>query len=162
MAPNCRASRRSLPAGGDCAERVAAETRAEAPPMRAVRARSRRLKKEEPGSDMTHQLIRQAATDKVDDFEFVVLCYLRGRPRGTGDDGTVVLDGDAILFEAQRGEEILDGCGNRQIEGARLAVDDEVHLLQGTRCSGPLSCGGVRHGLRNRLKLSMRLQIATG
>lgn len=81
-------------------------------------------------SNMGTNLIQVTAADKVHDLKRVAIGNLGRCPGGARDDGAVVFDSDAVLFQAKRGEQILHGCSGCEIRKfARLAVDDEVHAL---------------------------------
>jgi len=53
----------------------------------------------------------RSAADEVDDFEFVSGADAGGGPVVTADDGAVLLDGYAITFEFECGNEIRDSGG---------------------------------------------------
>ena len=71
-----------------------------------------------------------AAADEVYDFETVAVSERCSGPGIARDNFAVVLDGDAVLFEGEGGEKIIEsGTGREVREIPRLAVDEEVHAL---------------------------------
>jgi hypothetical protein len=74
-----------------------------------------------------------AAADKMDDLKAVAVGDLGGGPGSAGNDGAVVLDGDAILLQTEGSEQVVHGRFGRKVrELALLSVDDTVHVLRVT------------------------------
>jgi len=67
---------------------------------------------------------KAAATDEVDDFEAVAGLERCFEPGGARGDASVVLDGDTVAFEAEFGDQLVEGGGfGERIEGAGLAIE---------------------------------------
>lgn len=82
-----------------------------------------------------------SAANEVDNLEFVSSVDGSGGPCVAADDGSVVFNGDAVAFEFKRGDEVSDGGGlGERWKFALAAVDDEMHVLNVSRCVGVQSC----------------------
>lgn len=74
-----------------------------------------------------------AAANKMNDFQARAGVEGAERPLGFLEDEAVQLDGDAVGFQAERLEEILNGEVVRDVAG--LAIDKDLH---DSECGDPL------------------------
>jgi hypothetical protein len=71
----------------------------------------------------------KSAADEMHYLELVAFPKRRAFPTGAGDDRAVVLDGDAVAFQAENGDEIgQPGVGSEFGKGAAFPIDNHLHL----------------------------------
>jgi hypothetical protein len=67
-----------------------------------------------------------AAAHEVDYFEAIAGFEGGIWPGGAGGDGAVVFDGDAVAFQAELSDKLVEGRGiGERVEDAGMAVQDE-------------------------------------